>query len=226
MKKGNQFTCKAVLFDLDGTLIDSFAVIERIWRKWAIERGLPAEEVLQASYGLRTLDAVYLLAPDTHVEEEAARIEADEIQDLDGLKATPGAHSLLASLDGVPWGIVTSGSYLLATSRLKKVGLPIPSVLVSADEVQRGKPDPQGYLLAAKKLAVPHEHCIAFEDSSIGVKAALAAEMRVILVGREDQPDLSDRILGSIRDFYGVKIRRTSKGFVVQLPDAGGLNMD
>lgn len=226
MKTVNQITCHAVLFDLDGTLIDSFAVIERVWRKWAVERGLPVEEVLRASYGLRTLDAVSLLAPDTHVEEEAARIEANEIKDIDGLKATPGARSLLTSLDGIPWGIVTSGSYLLATSRLTKVGLPIPHVLVSADEVERGKPDPQGYLLAAKKLAVAPEDCIAFEDSPIGVQAALAAGMRVILVGKDESIELSDRILASIQDFYDVKIWKIARGFVIRLPDAGGSEMD
>jgi len=191
------------LFDLDGTLIDSFAVIERVWRKWAVERGLPVEEVLRASYGLRTLDAVSLLAPDSKVEEEAARIEANEIHDLDGLKATPGARRLLASLDGIPWGIVTSGSSLLASSRLKKVGLPIPDVLVSADEVERGKPDPQGYLLAAKMRAVPAQECVAFEDSSIGLSAALAADMRFIMAGKEDRLELPDRMLASLRGFYG-----------------------
>lgn len=219
MKTVDRIICKAILFDLDGTLIDSSAVIERVWRKWAIDRGLSVEEVLRASYGLRTLDAVTLLAPNSPVEEEAARIEANEIQDLAGLRATPGARKLLSSMDGIPWGIVTSGSYLLATARLKKVGLPVPPVLVSADEVERGKPDPQGYALAAQMLAVPPGECLAFEDSPSGARAALAAKMKVVLVGENDSYDLSDRVLVSIRDFYGVKIRQIAGGFVVQLPE-------
>lgn len=219
MKTVDRIICKAILFDLDGTLIDSSEVIERVWRKWAIDRGLSVEEVLRASYGLRTLDAVTLLAPNSSVEEEAARIEANEIQDLAGLRATPGARKLLSSMDGIPWGIVTSGSYLLATARLKKVGLPVPPVLVSADEVERGKPDPQGYALAAQMLAVPPGECLAFEDSPSGARAALAAKMKVVLVGENDSYDLSDRVLVSIRDFYGVKIRQIAGGFVVQLPE-------
>lgn len=225
MKPIDRILCKAVLFDLDGTLIDSSAVIERVWRRWAIDRGLSVEEVLRASYGLRTLDAVYLLAPDSHVEEEAARIELNEIQDLEGLRATPGARRLLSSMDGIPWGIVTSGSNLLATTRLRKVGLPIPKILVSADEVERGKPDPQGYALAAQRLAVPPEDCLAFEDSPTGARAALAARMKVVLVGN-DPADLSDQVLASIRDFYGVKIWQTEGGLVVRLPEKGNLNMD
>lgn len=221
-----ELTCKAILFDLDGTLIDSSAVIERVWRAWAISQGLPVDEVLRASYGLRTLDAVYLLAPDLRVEEEAAKIEANEIRDLEGLVPMPGARKLLSSLDGIPWGIVTSGSYLLATSRLKKVGLPIPRVLVSADEVDHGKPDPQGYWLAAEKLGVSPGGCVAFEDSPTGVGAALTAGMRVILVGSNTPTEPADRIIASIEDYYGLSIRCDAQEIVIRLPRPGRMKKD
>jgi mannitol-1-/sugar-/sorbitol-6-phosphatase len=171
-----------LLFDLDGTLVDSRAVVERHWGRFAARHGLDIAAVLAVVHGVRSSDAIPVLAPDVDADAEAALLDAGEEVDTDGLVAVRGAREVLAGLPRGGWGIVTSGHRALARRRLQAVGLPIPDAMVCGDEIARGKPDPEGFLKGAKLLGVPAEACVAVEDAPAGVLAARGAGMRVIAV--------------------------------------------
>ncbi|MGW4792848.1 HAD-IA family hydrolase, partial [Nonomuraea sp. NPDC004297] len=165
---------RAVLFDLDGVLVDSSAVIDRVWRAWAARHGLAWETVEPLLPGRRASETVRLLAPWLDAAAEGAELERIQAADEDGIRACPGAVQLTEQL-GLPWAIVTSGSRATATARLRVTGLRIPAVLVTADDVRHGKPDPEGYRQAALRLGVEPRHCLVVEDAEVGVRAALAA---------------------------------------------------
>ena len=172
--------CDSILFDLDGVLIDSTSCITRHWEAWAVRHDLELSAVMQAAHGIRTVETMRLVAPHLDVENEAERFTAGEIADTDGVVVIAGAAELLAALPRDAWAVVTSGSAELATARLRRAGLPVPSALVTADDVQRGKPAPDPYLLGAARLGLPVESCVAIEDAPAGIQAACAAGMRVI----------------------------------------------
>ena len=174
------FSCAAVLFDLDGVLVDSTHSVERQWRLWASEIGVGPEQVLENAHGRRTLEVVRLLRPDLDAEAEVIRLEAREAEDTDGVAVMPGAAELLASIPAERWGIVTSGTRHLATSRLRLAQLPIPRVLVCGDEVINGKPHPEPYLKGAQFLGVHSRECLVIEDAPAGIAAAHAGEMKAI----------------------------------------------
>ena len=169
-----------LLFDLDGTLVDSRAVVERHWRRLCERLGLDFAEVLEVLHGVRSADVIRAFAPDADVEAEAASLDAAEEADTAGLKVVRGAPELLAGLPSGSWAVVTSGHRTLAQGRLRAVGLPVPEIMVCGDEVAQGKPDPEGYLTAAKLLGAAPAACVVVEDAPAGVQAALAAGMRVI----------------------------------------------
>jgi sugar-phosphatase len=173
-------TCDAVLFDMDGTLVDSTAVVERQWARWAARRGLELAAVLAISHGRPTLETLSLVAPQWATAEEAAAVEATEQGDDEGLVAVTGARELATALPATRWGVVTSAGRTLALSRLRAAGLPVPAVLVTADDVLAGKPDPAGYLEAARRLSARPERCLVFEDAPVGVHAGLSAGATVI----------------------------------------------
>ena len=175
-----ELACDALLFDLDGVLIDSTSCIIRHWATWADLHGLDVGEVMEVAHGLRTIETMRLVAPHLDVELEAERHTAREIADTDGVVAIQGALQLLKALPGDVWAVVTSGSAELATVRLRRAGLPVPEILVTADDVQNGKPAPEPYLLGAARLGVPVELCVAFEDAPAGIQSARAAGMRAI----------------------------------------------
>ncbi len=177
--------CAAVLFDLDGTLVDSTRIVERVWNDWAKRQGLDPEWVLHVSHGLRTYDAVKTLAPHLTVEEQQQAfndIEGREIVDTDGLVIFEGGKRLLDSLPPNRWTIVTSGSRPLAEARLRAAGLPIPQRMITADDVENGKPHPEPYLKGAEILDVPPEQCAVIEDAPSGLQSAEAAGMKTIAV--------------------------------------------
>ena len=180
--RGLLFEPRAVLSDLDGVLVDSGAAIEAAWRRFAARHELDVERVLAASHGRRSIDLIRLVAPHLDAEAEAARIEQDEIAHADGLQPLPGARELLGSVPAGRLAIVTSGTHSLAVARLQAAGLPVPEVLVTAEQVEAGKPDPAGYLRAAALLGVDPAHCVVLEDAPAGVEAGLAAGMTVIAV--------------------------------------------
>lgn len=172
--------CDAILFDLDGVLIDSTSCIVRHWQHWADHHGLPLDRIMQAAHGVRTVETIRLVAPHLDADVEADAFTVREVADTDGVVAIAGAAALLASLPADAWAIVTSGSAALAQARLVRAGLPIPAALVTADDVTQGKPAPEPYLAGARRLGVPVERCIVVEDAPAGVAAGVAAGMRVV----------------------------------------------
>ena len=171
---------RAVLFDCDGVLVDSGASIERAWRRWALERGLDGDAIVAVAHGRRTEDTMRELGLSGDLVAGVELLEGYEIADAPSVHAFPEAAALLAELPPGSWAVVTSGTRALATSRLAAAGLPLPSVLVTADDVRAGKPDPEGYLEAARRLGCSPADCVVVEDAPAGVQAGLAAGMRVV----------------------------------------------
>jgi sugar-phosphatase len=178
--KNITLTCHAILFDLDGVLLDSTRCIERHWQAWAEKHCLDLKNVLQNAHGVRTIETIRLVAPHLDSEKEAEEFTANEILDTEGVIAIPGAKELMEHLPPGKWAIITSGGYDLVQARLKKAGLPMPEYIISADDVTQGKPSPQPYLMGADKLGVPIDQCVVVEDAPIGVRSGKAAGMRVI----------------------------------------------
>jgi sugar-phosphatase len=178
----NTFSCQAILFDLDGVLVESRPVVERQWARWAKEHGLDAAEVIHIAHGTPTIDTVRTVAPQLDAAAEASTIEQREIADLDGVRVIPGAADLLARIPPDRWAVVTSGTRVLATTRLRAVGLPVPPTLVSASDIVHGKPHPEPYLKGAAALGFAAKDCVVIEDSPSGVRAGKTAGMRVICV--------------------------------------------
>lgn len=177
---GAALSCRAVLFDLDGVLVDSMPTIVRQLREWAAGRGLEPDRVVALSHGRGNLDLVRLVAPDLDAEREARLMEEREVHDVDGIVARPGARAALETLPPGARAIVTSGNDRVARARLRVTNLPVPDVLVTADDVGKSKPDPEGYLAAAAGLGVPPRDCVVFEDAPAGIEAARAGGMQVI----------------------------------------------
>ena len=174
------FQCSAILFDLDGVLVDSTRSVARQWRRWAEENNIDPEKVLAIAHGRRTIEVVRILAPQLDAEAEEKKIEKREADDNDGVTVMPGAAELLKSIPEGSWCIVTSGTRYLATSRLRFFHLPIPRVLVAADDVQKGKPDPEPYLKGAELLKVKPTECLVIEDAPAGIRSAHAGGMKAI----------------------------------------------
>jgi sugar-phosphatase len=178
-----RFPCNAVLFDLDGVLVDSSACVERHWQRWAEEHDLDPAAILEIAHGRRTDDTIALVAPHLNAPEETARLARREATDTTGIQRIDGADNLLTRLPRDAWAVVTSGTTATALARLRQVGLPTPAVLISADDVTRGKPDPEPYRLAAERLRVAATSCVAIEDSATGVASTQAAGICVIGIG-------------------------------------------
>ena len=177
-----EIKCRAIVFDLDGVLVDSTEVVERQWCIWAEQHSLPCEVILANAHGRRTIDTLRAIASHLHLdlEQEAALLEKREIEDTEGLIAVPGAAELLRELPSHRWAVVTSGTLRLATTRLQAVGLLLPHTFVTAEQVRQGKPHPEGYLKAAGLLRLEPRDCLVIEDAPAGVQAAHAAGSRVI----------------------------------------------
>jgi sugar-phosphatase len=199
------WTCRAILFDLDGVLVDSRRSIELIWHEWAARRGLDPAPFLRVAHGRRTSETIRTVAPGLDMAAAVAELDAMEAVEARGLTPAPGAAALLAFLAPSEWAVVTSGGHAVATLRLRTSNLPVPGVFVTADDVARGKPDPEGYLLAASRLAVVPRDCIVVEDSPTGLAAARAAGMRTIaMLTTYEAGDLgeADARLPSLADLH------------------------
>ena len=175
-----EYECDAVLFDLDGVLIDSTSCIVRHWQDWADQHDLDIDAIMAVAHGTRTIETIHLAAPHLDAAKEAEQFTAHEVVDTVGVVAIEGAGQLLAALPEGTWAIVTSGSRDLAKARLKTAGLPTPTIFVTADDVKQGKPNPEPYLVGAQRLGVAVDRCVVIEDAPAGVVAGKAAGMRVI----------------------------------------------
>jgi len=173
----------AFLFDMDGTILTSIKAAERVWGQWAASHGLDVEAFLPTIHGKRTEETIRALAlPGVDPVREAALITRAEIEDVAGVEAIRGVADFLASLPSGRWAIVTSAPRLLAEARIAAAGLPTPGVLVAAEDVERGKPAPDPFLLGARKLGVAPADCLVFEDTLAGLQSAAAAGMASIVV--------------------------------------------
>ncbi len=174
------FHCAAILFDLDGVLVDSTRSVTRQWRLWAEEHSIDPDQTVSIAHGRRSIEVIRILAPHLDAEKETVRLEAREAADLEGVEVMPGAADLLRSIPDGRWCVVTSGTRRLATSRLHLANLPIPKVLVSADDVVQGKPHPEPYLKGAELLGMKPQDCLVIEDAPFGIEAAHAGGMKAI----------------------------------------------
>jgi len=182
------FTCQAVLFDLDGVLVDSTPCVTRVWTSWAEKHGLDPEHVVHVAHGQKAIETVRKVAPQLDAEHEFRIIERMELEDTEGLRVIPGAKELLRALPPERYTVVTSGTRRLATKRLQTVGLPVPPKMISADDVANGKPHPEPYLAGAAAVDFSASECLIFEDAPSGIRSAQAAGATVIGVATTYTP--------------------------------------
>ena len=195
------FTCQAILFDLDGVLVDSTQAVERVWRKWAAQHKLDSQLVLEQAHGRRTIETIRIVAPRLDADAETDNVEEMEIADKEGIIAIPGAADLLRSLPSDRFTIVTSATRALASARLRYAGLPVPERIITADDVTEGKPSPEPYLKGAATLRIAPADCLVFEDTPAGVESARAGGMRVIALTSTysaDELTAADAVLNSL----------------------------
>ncbi|MGN8277059.1 HAD family hydrolase [Pseudomonas sp. SMN5] len=176
-------TYRAFLFDMDGTLLNSIAAAERIWTRWARRHGVDVATFLPTIHGVRAIDTIARQQlPGVDAEAEAAQITREEIEDVEGVVPVPGALAFLQSLPPRQWAIVTSAPMALALRRMEAAGIPRPAVMVTAEDVSDGKPNPACYRLAAERLQVTPGECLVFEDALAGVQAGEAAGANLMVV--------------------------------------------
>ena len=160
--------------------MDSTGAVDREWRQWARRKGVDGDAVMAIAHGVRTIEVIRRVAPHLDAEVEASQIENEEASDQHGVRVMPGAVALVNSIPEGRWGVVTSGTRLLASARLRFCGLPVPKVLVTADDVEHGKPHPEPYLTGAQKLGFAPADGLVIEDAPAGIRSARAAGTKVI----------------------------------------------
>ncbi|NEW73491.1 HAD-IA family hydrolase [Streptomyces rhizosphaericus] len=205
-------TARALLLDMDGTLVNSDAVVERYWRIWAAEQGLDPEQVLKVVHGRQAHATMAVLLPDRPVERNLADnrwMLERETTDLDGVVPVPGAPAFMAALAALPHALVTSADEALARARMGAAGLPMPEVRVTAERVGASKPDPEGFLKGAAELGFAPADCVVFEDSEAGIAAGRAAGMRVVGIGPRAGAHAPD---AHVRDLEQVRIEALPDG--------------
>jgi sugar-phosphatase len=202
---GTSLTCRAVLFDMDGTLVDSTAVVEQVWTAFAAEHGMDARAIIATGHGVRAEDTMRRHGPaGFDVEAGADRLFDLEFAAVDGIVAVPGARAFVESLPAASIALVTSARRALAMRRLEIADVPTPAVVVTAADVEHGKPAPDCYLMAAELLTVDPADAIVFEDAEAGIAAGLAAGMRTVVVGSHESE--TTRGLPRIRDYRDVTV--------------------
>ncbi len=172
-------SCGALLFDLDGVLIDSTPAVERVWTRWAIEHGFNPQEVVRRAHGRPSITTLREYLPDADHLAENAKVEQAEIEDLEGVVPLPGALELLRSLPPERWTIITSCTRPLAEVRIRAAGLPQPKFFITSTDVKNGKPHPEPYRTGAERLGISAKDCVVVEDAPAGIRAGRAADMRV-----------------------------------------------
>ncbi len=182
-----EILCRAVLFDLDGVLVDSTPAVARVWRGWALEHGFNPEEVTHAAHGRPSITTIREYLPNSNVEAENAEVERREIEDVDGVVPLPGALELMRALPPHRWTIVTSCTRRLAFVRIRAAELPEPERIITSTDITRGKPDPEPYIKGAQILGIPPAECVVIEDAVAGIRAGKAAGCRVIALRTTDE---------------------------------------
>lgn len=210
---------QALLFDMDGTILTSIAAVERSWRAWADRVGVTPGVVLDYMHGRRAVDTIrHFLPAASDVAAEVQWLDELELRDMEGVAAIPGALAFLESLPPDRWAIVTSANRGLALARIAAAGLPVPKVLVSSDDVTRGKPDPEGYLRGAALLGADPSRCLVLEDAPSGLRAGSAAGADVLRIagtrGEGDDIPLVDTWQG----YDGVRIAPVPDGLLLLRP--------
>jgi sugar-phosphatase len=197
----------AFLFDMDGTLLNSIAVVERVWREWAVEHGIDVEAFMRNLHGVRAIEVIRREAiPGMDAEEQAEIVLQKELDDVEGIVEIPGAGAFLGALPPQRWAIVTSAVRSLALKRLAATGLPVPKVLICSDDVVNGKPDPEGYRKAARLLGFDPKDCVVFEDAHAGIEAAERMQAGVVVVtATHSQP--VDVAHFRMRDFRDISVQ-------------------
>lgn len=175
-----KIVCSALLFDLDGVLVDSTPAVTRVWTKWAIEHGFEPQEVVHRAHGRPSIATIRDYLPNADAELENLAVLNGEIEDLEGVIALPGTRELLQALPSGRWTIVTSCARPLAEVRIRAGGLPVPEKLVTSSDVTHGKPHPEPYLKGAEILGFPIQDCVVFEDVPAGIASGKAAGARVV----------------------------------------------
>jgi sugar-phosphatase len=214
-ESGRQLTARGFLFDMDGTLVDSGAVVERVWGAWARTHGLDPVGLMPIAHGRRAIETIRMFATNvTDAEAEARLLEEAERDDLVGLEPIAGAADLIRSLPPDAWALVTSADAALARSRLGACGLPVPRIFITAESVERGKPDPRCYQLGAEGLGLDPRDCIVFEDADAGLAAGRASGAQVVAVASTQSAEGLDR-KGElwVPDLSGLRIRRAGEVF-------------
>lgn len=207
----------ALLFDMDGTVLSSLASAERIWAEWAREHGLDVETFLSTIHGVQAVETIRRQAlPGVDPKAEAERITRAEIDNVQGTEAIAGAAALLRDLPVDRWAVVTSAPRALAERRMAAAGLPLPSVLVTAEDVERSKPAPDGYLLAAELLQVNIGDCLVFEDAPAGIEAGVTAGASVIVVAALHSHSSQPRHI-TIDNYQALEATPDSEGVKVRL---------
>ena len=204
--------CHAVIFDLDGVLIDSQAAIRQRWQRWAAHHDIPFEEVKAVYHGRPMAEVIDAVAPNLDLQEEIARMDRLAAPEDGALRAFAGAEALLDALPNDRWTIATSGRRSTATGRLQAAGLPMPDTLVTADDVAHGKPAPDPYRLAAERLDFPADQCVVFEDAPAGIESARRAGAAVLGIASHRPPE-------ALRDATAV-LDRLSDAQIAEGPDA------
>ncbi|WP_331691437.1 HAD family hydrolase [Pseudomonas sp. ZY71] len=206
----------AFLFDMDGTVLNSIAAAERIWAAWAVRHGVDVETFLPTIHGVRAIDTITRLnLPGVDAEAQAAFITEAEIADVEGIVEIPGAAALLNGLPKDRWAMVTSAPRDLALRRMAAAGIPEPAVMITAEDVQAGKPDPAGYLLAAKRLGLEPRDCLIFEDATVGIQAAEAAGAPLMIITTTHQHPL-ETAHATLASYADIRVAVDSNGLHLQ----------
>ncbi|NII56566.1 HAD-IA family hydrolase [Luteibacter sp. SG786] len=214
LEPGQVIEAGALLFDMDGTLVDSRVVVEKIWKRWCDEHGVDWHYVLPRLHGVRMLDSVKMFAkPGMDIQAEYERLYREELEDVDGIVPIPGAVELLDSLPAHTWTIVTSADTALAEARLRAAGIAPPPRMVAGEMVRNGKPDPEGYLLGAQRMHAAAAECLVFEDAKAGIEAGLAAGARVLAIAG-DHPDEVPAQVAWVQDLTALRFDGLDDGKV------------
>ncbi|EQB2602175.1 HAD-IA family hydrolase [Aeromonas salmonicida] len=202
----------ALLLDMDGTLVHSTDEVETVWRLWCRRHQLAPEPVLAMCHGLRSREVIRALAPQLDMAQEVALLDELEIHHTGRGEAIMGSRALLTRLPAERWALVTSASQRVARHRLESAGLPLPTLLVAAEDVVHGKPDPEPYLLGAERLGVAPADCLVFEDAPAGIQSALRAGCAVVQVGGKRL--LDPAVMAVIQDWRQVSVEEDEKSIL------------